>query len=50
MLVGFGQTVCKPVRPLCYQCEIAKLCPFEDKTVEGKPNSKKSKVKEEEEV
>lgn len=27
-LVGFGQTVCKPVKPLCGQCTIASHCPY----------------------
>lgn len=27
-LVGFGQTVCKPQRPLCSQCSISQSCPF----------------------
>jgi endonuclease-3 len=26
-LVGFGQTVCKPISPLCSQCPIDKHCP-----------------------
>ena len=39
MLVGFGQTVCRPLRPLCYECTIIKMCPFTDK------NMKVSKVK-----
>jgi endonuclease-3 len=27
MLVGLGQTICKPIRPLCEQCGANKLCP-----------------------
>lgn len=27
MLVGFGQTICTPLRPKCEQCKINKLCP-----------------------
>ncbi|ONK57840.1 uncharacterized protein A4U43_C09F4730 [Asparagus officinalis] len=27
LLVGFGQTVCKPLRPRCGDCSINKLCP-----------------------
>lgn len=26
-LVGFGQTVCKPISPLCSQCPVDKYCP-----------------------
>jgi endonuclease-3 len=26
-LVGFGQTVCKPISPLCSQCPVDKHCP-----------------------
>ena len=26
-LVGFGQTVCKPMSPLCSQCPVDKYCP-----------------------
>eukprot|EP00160_Parvularia_atlantis_P003339 Unigene12780_Nuclearia_a/m.38826 Unigene12780_Nuclearia_a/g.38826 ORF Unigene12780_Nuclearia_a/g.38826 Unigene12780_Nuclearia_a/m.38826 type:complete len:105 (-) Unigene12780_Nuclearia_a:48-362(-) len=27
MLVGFGQTVCRPVRPLCEECTLNQTCP-----------------------
>jgi len=27
-LVGFGQTVCKPIKPLCNQCVLNKNCPY----------------------
>jgi endonuclease III len=27
MLVGFGQTVCLPVRPQCHRCHVNMLCP-----------------------
>jgi endonuclease-3 len=27
LLVGFGQTVCKPLSPLCSQCPVDKYCP-----------------------
>ena len=27
LLVGFGQTCCKPVGPMCYACPISDLCP-----------------------
>ncbi len=25
-LVGFGQTLCKPIKPLCHRCEISSYC------------------------
>lgn len=27
LLVGFGQTICKPISPLCSQCPVEKQCP-----------------------
>eukprot|EP00668_Euglena_longa_P002527 GGOE01002948.1.p1 GENE.GGOE01002948.1~~GGOE01002948.1.p1 ORF type:complete len:284 (-),score=53.56 GGOE01002948.1:182-928(-) len=27
LLVGFGQTICRPVNPLCGQCTVNRLCP-----------------------
>jgi endonuclease-3 len=27
LLVGFGQTICRPVSPYCSRCPIARLCP-----------------------
>jgi len=27
-LVGFGQTLCKPVKPMCHVCTISRFCPF----------------------
>ncbi|XP_054719874.1 endonuclease III-like protein 1 isoform X2 [Uloborus diversus] len=38
-LVGFGQTICKPVNPKCHQCFNVQLCPF------GKSQSKLCKTK-----
>ena len=32
MLVGFGQTICKPVKPLCYKCKINEFCTYTPKT------------------
>lgn len=26
LLVGFGQTICKPVRPMCRECELREIC------------------------
>ena len=46
MLVGFGQTVCKPIGPRCYECKIRDLCPMTGKTKspeEKRIASKKSK-------
>lgn len=28
ILVGFGQTLCKPVNPMCHQCEITSHCRY----------------------
>ncbi|CAI2368687.1 unnamed protein product [Moneuplotes crassus] len=28
MLVGFGQTICKPIAPLCDECGVSDLCPM----------------------
>jgi len=27
VLVGFGQTICRPVRPKCTECVLQKSCP-----------------------
>lgn len=27
ILVSFGQTICKPISPLCSQCPVEKICP-----------------------
>jgi endonuclease-3 len=27
-LVGFGQTLCKPVKPLCHRCKITEYCSY----------------------
>ena len=32
ILVGFGQTVCKPIKPLCDRCILNKNCPHFNKT------------------
>lgn len=26
MLVGYGQTLCKPIKPMCEQCPVRDLC------------------------
>jgi hypothetical protein len=33
LLVGFGQTVCRPVGPLCHECKAAAFCPAAPRTV-----------------
>lgn len=48
LLVGFGQTVCKPVSPQCATCLNYELCPFgkdylKQKMKKGKKGSKKEK-------
>lgn len=42
MLVGFGQTICKPLRPQCYRCKIKHLCPYTPKTKAPSDESAKS--------
>lgn len=33
LLVGFGQTVCKPKKPNCLQCKVNNLCPIGRKAI-----------------
>eukprot|EP00347_Sterkiella_histriomuscorum_P017237 403350158 len=42
MLVGFGQMICKPIGPRCYECKARDLCPFEPKS--KPPTKSKSKI------
>ena len=44
MLVGFGQTVCKPIGPRCYECKAKDICPFKDKSKAPGLSKSKSKV------
>lgn len=44
LLVGFGQTICKPVNPRCDECLNAMICPAS--SVKGKKTSNKNKSKE----
>ncbi|GAM27657.1 hypothetical protein SAMD00019534_108330 [Acytostelium subglobosum LB1] len=44
LLVGFGQTVCQPVRPKCEECRINHLCPTGVSNMKS-GNKKKSKSK-----
>ena len=37
LLVGFGQTLCKPIGPRCYECPVRDLCP----KIGAKPSPKK---------
>jgi endonuclease-3 len=36
LLVGFGQTICKPIGPRCWECAANKLCPFPLKNLNPK--------------
>ncbi|GFS28735.1 hypothetical protein NPIL_208531 [Nephila pilipes] len=40
-LVGFGQTICRPVGPSCEKCLISNLCPFGRGVLSGKNKKKK---------
>lgn len=33
LFVKFGQRICKPVKPLCYECPIERLCEYENKNL-----------------
>ncbi|KAG9447073.1 hypothetical protein H6P81_013201 [Aristolochia fimbriata] len=44
LLVGFGQTICTPLRPRCGECHINNLCPSAFK-VTSSPRSKTKKSK-----
>ncbi|XP_071720315.1 endonuclease III homolog 1, chloroplastic-like [Rutidosis leptorrhynchoides] len=50
LLVGFGQTVCTPLRPSCNLCSINKLCPsaYKDTTPKKKISRVKTKIVESE--
>ncbi len=39
LLVKHGQTICRPIKPLCYKCPVAGLCNYEPKT--PKPDVRK---------
>lgn len=41
LLVGFGQQICKPVKPLCETCKNMDNCPFPKQTIMA-PKKKKS--------
>ncbi|XP_055940924.1 endonuclease III-like protein 1 isoform X1 [Argiope bruennichi] len=43
-LVGFGQTICRPVGPHCAKCLNSELCPFGKSVLSGK-NKKKKQLK-----
>ena len=40
LLVGFGQTVCKPIGPRCYECKIKDICPMPGKSKDPKAKAK----------
>lgn len=44
LLVGFGQTTCRPVGPHCVECLCQKICPHGKKTLSSSA-SKKNKSK-----
>lgn len=48
LLVGFGQTVCTPLRPRCGMCGISNLCPsaFKETASPAKRTKKLTKVKD----
>ncbi|KAG2332864.1 hypothetical protein Bca52824_004044 [Brassica carinata] len=49
LLVGFGQTICTPLRPRCEACSVAKLCPAAFKEASS-PSSKLKKSKRSKEL
>ncbi|KAK3119912.1 hypothetical protein QOZ80_9AG0677650 [Eleusine coracana subsp. coracana] len=44
LLVGFGQTICTPLRPKCNQCGISSICPSAFKE-SSSPNPKQKKTR-----
>lgn len=32
LMVGFGQTICSPINPMCYKCLNKDICPYKGKT------------------
>eukprot|EP01127_Copromyxa_protea_P014701 TRINITY_DN4144_c1_g3_i1.p1 TRINITY_DN4144_c1_g3~~TRINITY_DN4144_c1_g3_i1.p1 ORF type:complete len:393 (-),score=100.01 TRINITY_DN4144_c1_g3_i1:141-1190(-) len=49
LLVGFGQTICKPLRPNCAVCKVNHLCPSafaDDKKREKEKEMKREKTQE----
>ncbi|CAJ1933315.1 unnamed protein product [Sphenostylis stenocarpa] len=43
LLVGFGQTICTPLRPRCGECSVSSLCPSAFKETSNSSPSSKSK-------
>lgn len=41
LLVGFGQAVCRPTFPKCYDCGIRDLCPMTGKTKASSSSKKR---------
>ncbi|CDW77361.1 endonuclease iii [Stylonychia lemnae] len=46
MLVGFGQTICRPLAPKCYICKASTLCPYNAKTKEPTKSKKRQTTEE----
>ena len=40
LLVGFGQTVCKPLGPRCWECPVVKYCSMKAKNLNPSKASK----------
>lgn len=40
LFVKFGQRICKPIGPRCYECPIEKMCKYPDKNLNKKHTSK----------
>lgn len=49
LLVGFGQTICRPVRPLCGECTVSAHCPSAFRDTSGTRKRKKSTQQKERE-
>lgn len=50
LLVGFGQTICKPIGPKCQECLNRNICPSSSVTGKGKAKGKGRKVKSSDQV
>lgn len=45
LLVGHGQTVCKPIKPRCLECSLAEICPTGQENLKNTPAKKTKKSK-----
>ena len=43
ILVGFGQQICKSVKPLCEKCLLCNVCDYYKNNIKGKNNKKEKK-------